>query len=36
VDGLTVAAARTLRSAVHRALTRGVGARRAVEVDLAF
>ena len=36
VDGLTVSAARVLRTAAHRALTRGVGARRAVEVDLVF
>ena len=36
VDGLTSSAARELRSVVHRALTRGVGSRRAVEVDLAF
>jgi hypothetical protein len=36
VDGLTASAARVLRTAVHRALTRGVGARRAVEVDLAL
>ena len=36
VDGLTVSAGRELRSMVHRAVTRGVGSRRAVEVDLAF
>ena len=36
VDGPTVSAGRELRSMVHRALTRGVGSRRAVEVDLAF
>ena len=36
VDGLTASAARVLRTAVHNALTRGVGARRAMEVDLAF
>ncbi len=36
VDGLTASAARVLRTVVHRALTRGVGARRAVEVDLVF
>ena len=36
VDGLTASAARGLKSMVHRALTRGEGARRAVEVGLAF
>ena len=36
VDGLTVSAARALRTAVRRALTRSVGAKRAVEVDIAF
>ena len=36
VDGLAVSAARELRTMVHRALTRGIGARRAVGADLAF